>query len=96
MAPPLSAGLMMIVSLPARSALRAFFSVRVLFLHLGAVILVLSTPNSLILITVSKLLGPMGGIQLELLFKFEISSVIEGANTGIPYSLVVIFTKMKF
>ena len=56
MAPPLSAGLMMIVSLPA-SALRASFSVRVMFLRLGAVILVSSRPNLLILITVTGSYG---------------------------------------
>ena len=70
MAPPLSAGLMMIVSL-STSDLRASFSAGVMFFRLGAVILVSSKPSSLMLIMVSKLLGPVGVIQLDTLLSLR-------------------------
>ena len=57
---PLCARLMIILSLSA-SDLRASFSAGVMFFHLGDVILVSSKPNSLMLLTVSKLLGPTEG-----------------------------------
>ena len=57
---PLCAYLMIILSLSA-SDLRASFSAGVMFFRLGAVILVSSKPNLLMLLAVSKLLGPTEG-----------------------------------
>ena len=77
MAPPLSAGLMMIVSL-STSDLRASFSAGVMFFRLGALILVSSKPSSLMLIMVSKLLGPVGGIQLDTLLSLRSRVLLKG------------------